>query len=238
MNSTDAGEEGNVQPVLQAISDSCIPITSGGESEKSGTGEEEGWVSELTRVCSSHLPPDHPCLDYLKGCGFDLGTMGDLKKFTGNPSPLKGKRWYLTVSVKGRTAEFLIDTGASHSVVSKKFYSLLLGNHDNFKVKVNACMADGSRMQMFGRTFMRIRIEGREFIFSPTIADISDDGILGLDFAALFGVVLEPTKGVLRIEHPYGLEAQCVLRQISSVAAVVQTRKIPAGTTCDVMFRS
>ena len=238
MSLTDTSGSGSVQPIPVMISDSCIPIAIEGESEKSGTGEEEGWVMELTRVCGTHLPPDHPCLEYLKGHGFDLGTKGDLNKFTDNPSPLRGRRWYLSASVRGRTAEFLIDSGASHSVISKKFYSLLSGNHDDFKMKVNACTADGSRMRTYGRTFMRISIEGKEFVFSPTIAEISDDGILGLDFAALFGAVLDPAKGVLRIEHPYGLVAQCVLRQVSSVASVVQTRKIPPGTTCDVMFRA
>ena len=163
--------------------------------EESGIREEEGWVDEFTRVCSTHLPPNHPCLEFLRRRGMDLGMTADFDRFAGNPSPLGGKRWYLAVTVKGRTAEFLVDTGASHSIISRRFYSSLPGTHDDFKLKVNACTADGSRMQTYGRTVLPIGIGGGEYVFSPTITDISDDGIIGLDFAALYGAVLEPARG-------------------------------------------
>lgn len=133
----------------------------------------------------------------------DLGVPQDFERFTVNPSPLEGKRWYVSVTVKGRSAEFLIDTGASHSMVSKRFYDLMSDGQDNLISRVNAHSADGSRMQTFGRTFVQVSIAGNEFIFSPTISDLSDDGIIGLDFAALYGAVLEPCKGMLSIEHPY-----------------------------------
>ena len=122
--------------------------------------------------------------------------------------------------------------------MSKRFHDLLPDNQDNFKMKVTACAADGSKIRTFGRTYMEIGIAGKEFVLTPMIADISDDGILGLDFAALYGVVLDPVKGSLRIEEPYGLVTKCVLRQVSAVASLVETRKIPPGMACDVMFRA
>ena len=201
-------------------------------------GGETSWVQALERVSSTRLSPDHPCLKLLQRRGMDLGVPQDFERFTVNPSPLEGKRWYVSVTVKGRSAEFLIDTGASHSMVSKRFYDLMSDGQDNLISRVNAHSADGSRMQTFGRTFVQVSIAGNEFIFSPTIADLSDDGIIGLDFAALYGAVLEPCKGMLSIEHPYKLAVQCVLRKVSSVAAVVQTVKIPPGQTCDVLFSS
>ena len=221
-----------------SVSGPDMTVAPEAQMDPSNIGVEEGWVEEFTRVCSAHLPPDHPCLEYLKGQGLDLGVTRDLNKFTGNPSPLGGKRWYLAVSVKGRSGEFLIDTGASHSLISRKFYSLLPDEHDNFRMRVNACTADGSRMQTFGRTFLPLSFGGREYVFSPTVAEVNDDGILGLDFAALFGVVLDPSTGVLSVKHPYDVKVQCVLRLISSVASVVQTVKIPAGTACDVLCSS
>ena len=214
--------------------DSEVTIT-GGRQEQSCFGEEKGWLGKLARVCATQLSPDHPCVEYLKSHGFDLGTTVDLNRFTGNPSVLGGKRWYISVTVRGRTGEFLVDTGASHSLISKKFYSLVSEEHDKFGKNVNALTADGSSMQTFGRTFLTIGITGREYILSPTIADISDDGILGLDFAALFEAVLDPKKGSMFIKHPYEQKVKCVLRQISSVASVHQTVKVLPGTTCDVL---
>ena len=83
------------------------------------------WVQDLEIVSSAQLSPDHPCLKLLRRRGLDLGVTRDFERFTGNPSPLEGKRWYLSVMVKGRSAEFLVDTGASHSMISKRFYDLL-----------------------------------------------------------------------------------------------------------------
>ena len=202
-------------------------------------GKPTAGVEEYSAmVCGTRLPPDHPCLEYLKERGLDLGTESDLQKFTSNPSLNGGKRWYLAASVKGRVGEFLVDTGASHSIISRRFYTLLVGTNDDLKLRVNACTADGSRLRTFGRTFLCISVMGKEFVFSPTIAEIEDDGIIGMDFADLFGMMLNPKTGELFIEYPYDMKAQCVLRVISSVASVAQTVKIPPGTTCDVLVSS
>ena len=40
------------------------------------------------------------------------------------------------------------------------------------------------------------------------------------------------------MKYPYRSTIQCVLRQVSSVSTVVQTVKIPSGTTCDVLVSS
>ena len=80
---------------------------------------------------------------------------------------------------------------------------------------------------------MCISGKGKEFVFS--IAEIEDDGIIGMDFDNLFGMMLNPKTGELSIEHTYNMKTQCVLRVIGSVASVAQTVKIPPGTTCDVL---
>ena len=129
-----------------------VPIP---EKRKVGCKSSQGRVGV-------HLPPDHPCLSYIRGQGLDLGTSGDFDKFTGNPSPLGMKRWYLSVTVKGRNAEFLVDTGASHSLISRKFHSLLPVDHDDLTKRVNARTADGSSLQTYGRTFLPISIVGKE----------------------------------------------------------------------------
>jgi len=237
VNTIGSVGKGTDHPEPHESNDCSVTIAEGCKLEKSGTVAAEGWVKELARVSSTHLPPGHPCLVYLKGRGFDLGTDDDLNRFTGNSSPLGGKRWYIAVSVKGKVAEFLVDTGASHSIISRRFCDLVSDKQSKLDPSANALTADGSRLQTFGKRFMKINMGGKEFAFSPTIADISDDGILGLDFASLYGAVLNPRSGVLKIEHPYDLKVKGVLRQISCVASVAQTMKIPPGHTCDILYR-
>ena len=215
-----------------------IPVCEGSKmTEKSGTEIEEGWCAELVRVSSARLPPGHPCLEYLKGRGYVSGADNESSRFLGDPSPLGGRRWYISVSVKGKVAEFLVDTGASHSMVSRGFYDLVSSGDETLTKRRSARLADGSRLQTYGRRFMKLRIDDKEFAFSPVIADIQDEGIVGLDFAALYGAVLRPKSGVLEIEHPYRLHSQCVLRQVSCIASVVQTVKIPPGQTCDILYQ-
>ena len=238
-SSTASVEKGREQPLLQLSSE--IESKSSDERKIGDEGSKEGAVVESedsARVGSTRLSPDHPCFKYIKEQGLDLGVSKDFRQFTGDPSPLEGKRWYLSVSLLGKVGEFLVDTGASHSFVSHRFYSFMQSQHDNFISKVNACSADGTRMRTYGRTLVPLVIGGKEFIGSPTIADISDDGILGLDFSSLYDAILNPSTGVLTIEYPYKVTVQCMLRQISSVATVVQTVKIPSGTTCDVLIRA
>ena len=79
---------------------------------------------------------------------------------------------------------------------------------------------------------MKIRMGGKEFSFCPTIADITDEGIIGLDFASLYGAILNPRSGRLAVEYPYKLSIPCVLRRISCVATVAQTVKIHPGFAC------
>ena len=236
VNPTNRAVLGSDQSGLSGVSGTTIPVVC--LEAINVVGEEKLDLEELTRVCSARLPPDHPCLRYIKGQGIDLGTSDDFDRFNSNPSPLGGKRWYLAVTVKGRTGEFLMDTGASHSLISKRFYDLLPDLRDKPIAGVRAKSADGSSIQTYGKTFLPISIVGKEFVVSPIIADMSDDGIIGLDFCSLFGAVLDPKKGMVKILQPYGVKAQCVLRTISSVASVVQTVKIPAGTTCDVLVSS
>ena len=165
-DSTPSRNPGEVDQLTSSGSrDSALSVTRrAGETVQSDCRGEEAWVDVLTRVCVSHLPLDHPCSEYLKGRGLDLGVPDILERFTVNPSLLGGKRWYLSVTVKGRTGEFLVDTGASHSIISKKFYGLVSDGHENLDSRVSARSADGSSMQTFGRIFMKLVIEGKEYV--------------------------------------------------------------------------
>ena len=236
-------------------SDDLLSLSSTGVKEKPGmcrtedvsveivqeskvTDNEEGLLAELARVSGIRLPRGHPCTEYLKTHGFDLDKEKDVKRFAGDPSVMGGKRWYASVSVNGRMREFLVDTGASHSVISKGFFDQVASRDEDLTLGVNASGADGNRIPTFGRTCMIVMLGGKEYVFSPTVAKIEDAGILGIDFASLYGAQLNPITGEMKVNHPYRHRVQCVARHVSGIACVAQTVKIPPGTACDVLVSS
>ena len=82
-------------------------------------GEEEvTGIEDTVWVGSTQLSPDHPCFKHLKEQGLDLAAPKDFKRFAVNPSPLGGKRWYVSVSLAGRAGEFLGDKGVTSSSVN------------------------------------------------------------------------------------------------------------------------
>ncbi len=175
-------------------------------------GHEETWLKTISRCGATNVSPDNPCLQYLQHQGLLQGT--GVEELTPNAeySPLKGKRWYVGLSVSGAKGEFLYDTGASHTLISRKFYSKLGGKSEVPKEGIRARTATGDRMTTYGRTVTTMSIGGRAYIVCPLIADITDDGILGMDFAALYGVTLNARTGKMHIEHPYNHSVQCLLR--------------------------
>ena len=109
---------------------------------------------------------------------------------------------------------------------------------DNLYKGITASTATGSEMQTYGRLVLPLRVGDRNYVISPVVADIADDGILRLDFAALYGITLDPRSGVLTFELPSRSEVQSELKRISSMAVVAQTCKIPAGHMCNVLVRT
>ena len=149
----------------------------------------------VQRICATQLTPDDPVMGFLRNRGYDLGGIGGVQRFAGDPSPLRGKRWYLPISIRGQAAEFLVDTGASHSMIGKDFYRSLAVASDEPLGSDRVCSADRSEMQTFGRQVLPFMTMGSSFVISPTVAELTDEGILGLDFCSLYGVILDGLTG-------------------------------------------
>ena len=144
----------------------------------------------------------------------------------------------MCLSISGRRGEFLVDTGASHTLIGRAFMSRLGVGSDVPFLGIKARTATGEPMQTYGRTVRAMLVGGRTYWICPTIADITDDGILGMDFAALYGVTLNARSGKLQVENPYKQTIQCVLRMESAVSSVVQRTKLLPGQISDVLISS
>ena len=167
INSASTVIDRKEQPIEQGSSELEKEKSSIMEDNRSESSSKEGVkVEDILRASGAQLSPRHPCFEYLKKQGLDLGITKDFKRFAVDPSPLGGRRWYLVVSVLGRIAEFLVDTGASHSFISSKLYNSLPGRTESFASKIQACSADGSQMQTYGRTFVPLEVGKKENLFS------------------------------------------------------------------------
>ena len=72
--------------------------------------------------------------------------------------------------------------------------SIVVKSDDLFK-GITANTASGSAMQTYGRLVLPLKTGDRNYVFSPVVAELADDGILGLDFAAFYGLTLDPRSG-------------------------------------------
>ena len=192
-------------------------------------------AEEVERFCASRLKPDDPIVKFLNSRGYDLGGETGIQRFALQPSPSQGKRWYLPVQIQGCLGEFLIDTGASHSMMGHHFFKKLAGLSTNPVGSGSVRSADGSHMRTHGRQVIPFWVNQHSFVVSTTVAELTDEGILGVDFCSLYGAVLDSVTGELTLRYPQEMKVQCVLRRISGVSSVSQTVRIPPRHVCNVV---
>ena len=222
-----------VVPVSQGLN-----VSSGPDEHVPVTVQNIEWIKQIQEICSAQIESDDPCMEFLRIKGFDLRGVGGIRLFVKQPSPLNGRRWYVSVTIRGKSGEFLVDTGASHSMIGRDFFRSLAVNSDVPVGTGRVSAADGSEIRTYGRQVLQITIGEVKFVIGPTVAELTDDGILGLDFFSLYGGVLDTGSGSLLIRHPYPSEVKCVLRRISGIATVQQTVKIPPQHVCNVLIGS
>ena len=66
-------------------------------------------------------------------------------------------------------------------MISSRFFEKLPCDHSELGQGGRACTVDGSAL----RIFSRVKIREKEFVATPTVAELSDDGIVGVGFCEL-----------------------------------------------------
>ena len=233
MNQGLGNAEGFDQPVGRT--DGGAGIDGQCSTNTTVTGLEDSWLEAIANCGSIRESPSDPCWVYLQHKGIAMDGGDDKPMLTSECVPLKGQRWYMSLVISGVRGEFLVDTGASHTLIDRKFISRLGIQSDAPLLGVKARTATGDAMQTYGRTVRAMLVEGKTYWICPTIADITDDGILGMDFAALYGVTLTASTGRMQIRSPYKQTIQCVLRGGISVSSVAQSTKLAPGHISNVL---
>ena len=116
-------------PVLKGIDNGVVKsITQTTNGPSSSVGNEantndleESWVASINKELTDQPSPDDPCWDYLQQTGVAQNGHDSEPVLTAGATPLKGKRWYIVLMVSGQRGEFLVDTGASHTLVGRAF---------------------------------------------------------------------------------------------------------------------
>lgn len=91
---------------------------------------------------------------------------------------------FVKVTVNGILCNFLVDTGASLTILSHSVYENITKPEEDELTPVtqSIILADGALLQTKGKCDFLISIGNSEFEVTTVVADISADGILGLDF--------------------------------------------------------
>ncbi len=96
----------------------------------------------------------------------------------------KGSGWFLTAEFMGRKVDFLIDSGASCSLISSAMWSDGSGEKVRLRPSdLDLSMADGSYLEVAGDITENLSFGDQKFSMDFSVAALGGlDGLLGLDF--------------------------------------------------------
>ncbi|KAJ8033855.1 hypothetical protein HOLleu_24223 [Holothuria leucospilota] len=111
--------------------------------------------------------------------------------------------FYVKLEVQDTTQNFLIDTGASITVIRREiFQGIAEGNRPCLeRTNESLCMADESRIPVVGWAMFSLKIGDFATKHKVWVADIQADGILGCDFLTRYECQLDLGRGELRIAN-------------------------------------
>ena len=99
---------------------------------------------------------------------------------------MSGVAAYLPVKVAKHEVRFLIDTGASVTILSTRVYERMWADIPNQlrvpEVPSRIQVADNGLVETEGEITLELSIGGHTFTWDVLVAPIADEGMLGLDF--------------------------------------------------------
>jgi len=106
---------------------------------------------------------------------------------------------FVKAKVNGLEVNLLVDTGATVTLISKELYERM---KDPVKTQMNRDIysAGGEKLNIFGKTVVDVEIGKLLASSVAVIADISIDGILGLDFQKSQDCVIDVGRGIMRMK--------------------------------------
>ena len=92
-------------------------------------------------------------------------------------------RMFIDVEIQGNIFEFLVDTGVTITLISRKVAQNHLVVEGSLEpLKSDILIADGTTLKIYGMQALKFSIHNRQFQHKMVVADLTVDGILCLDF--------------------------------------------------------
>ena len=136
----------------------------------------------------------------------------------------KSRDLYLPGFIDGTRVMWLIDTGAARSILSFKIYNSLPAS---VKFSLNSAnsaiaLADGQQAKTHALGHVAVRLGTKEFLMHVIVAEVEDEGILGMDFLSQVDSHIDTVKNQVSINGEVfdcsdfknqPLSSRCVVRR-------------------------
>ena len=109
----------------------------------------------------------------------------------------KGSLKYINVSLQDGEGSFLIDTGASFSVISNSLVKRLRIENQLSDCDFDGIAADKSRIRITKSYKCTLNVQAKSFTAILYVVDTHVDGILGMDLLPLIGLHFGPDSGII-----------------------------------------
>ena len=110
-----------------------------------------------------------------------------------NVSIIEEAGMYVNVNVCGFNAKFLVDTGATLSIMSFRVYNAISNHAKPYLASTNQTVtsANGGSLNLHGKAKFNIEVGTERLWLESVVADVKPDGILGLDFLRVNNCVVD-----------------------------------------------
>ena len=133
---------------------------------------------------------------------------------------------YVTAKIHEMDTYLLMDTGATVSILSRACYENIqgYGNYMLESINKDVFSANGSLLRIYGKVSIKFMLNGIPMHHEMIVADVSVDGILGLDFLIKHEAIVNlRTRKVeiAGIEHPIQLEGTAHEYKVALVRRII-----------------
>ena len=204
------------------------------EAPKSKVSDKPGEASVRLRKCykcgsTEHLRRDCPSIQRNQAVDMDVGS----------PTHCVTDTRYVSVVVNGLSTNLLVDTGATVSLLSKAMFDNMGKTDDTItNVKGDVLSTNGSPLKVLGKTSVELKLADKAWVQDVIIADLTVDGILGMDFLVKHRCIINFHTGLVHIpgiEHPIKMERPTRTHRepvVNEVGLQTQPQGMDAGTAC------
>ncbi|XP_054749735.1 retroviral-like aspartic protease 1 [Lytechinus pictus] len=126
---------------------------------------------------------------------------------------------YVPLTLVERPVNFLIDTGAMLTILSISLYKQIQRRNELFPTNIRLKQADGAEVTVYGTVFLTLEIGLTKLQTSFVVANIRNDGILGMDVLLKTGSVIHCDKFELQLN---GETIQCA----DSAGKILSVRQV------------